>query len=155
MAIIESAVSNVNSWAVAAPTYFNWDTPKQQSVISVEQTAQPPTYGLEPGQTTGLGIAWATPGEVGGDATWLVTPGSYSTTVTIGINSTAQAGQTDAMDVLVDGNVVTTITVPVRAGGTFTVPIGELTGGHSIPSSSSTPLPRAARISTSARAIIP
>ena len=130
LAIIETADSNINSWAVAAPTYYNWNTPKQQSVISVQQTAQPPTYGLEPGQSTGLSISWAAPGQVGGDATWLVPLGGYSTTVTVGNNPTAQAGQTDTVDVLLDGNVVGTITVPVLTGGTFTVPIGELPAGQ-------------------------
>ena len=130
LAIIETADTNINSWAVAAPTYFNWNTPKQQSVSSVEQTAQPPTYGLKPGQSTGFNIFWVDPGQVSGGTIWLVPAGDYSTTVTFGTNPSAQAGQTDTVDVLLDGNVVGTITVPVKAGGTFTVPIGELPAGQ-------------------------
>ena len=45
-----SPAGNINSWAVAAPNYFDWDTPKLQAAASVEQAPQPATYGLTPGQ---------------------------------------------------------------------------------------------------------
>ena len=48
--IVFESTGNINSWAVAAPYYFDWDTPKIQAAASVEQTAQPATYGLKPGQ---------------------------------------------------------------------------------------------------------
>ena len=43
--IVFESSGNINSWAVAAPTYFDWDTPKLQAAVSVEQTPQPATYG--------------------------------------------------------------------------------------------------------------
>ncbi len=40
--IVFESTGNINSWAVAAPTYFNWNTPKQQAAASVEETSQSP-----------------------------------------------------------------------------------------------------------------
>ncbi len=48
--LVASAVANINTWAVAAPTYYNWDTPKLQAAVAVEQSAQHPTSGAVAGQ---------------------------------------------------------------------------------------------------------
>ena len=40
--IVFESSGNINSWAVAAPYYFDFDTPKQQAVASVEHTV--PVY---------------------------------------------------------------------------------------------------------------
>ena len=43
--IVFQSSGNLNSWAVAVPTYFNWDTPKLQAAAAVEQSL-PPTGAL-------------------------------------------------------------------------------------------------------------
>ena len=56
--IVFESSGNINSWAVAAPTYFDWDTPKLQAAASVEQTPQPATDGFTPGDV----VTTANPG---------------------------------------------------------------------------------------------
>ena len=43
--IVASAAFSINSWAIAAPTYFNWDTPKLEAAVTVEESAQHATSG--------------------------------------------------------------------------------------------------------------
>ena len=45
LAIEFQSYGNINSFAVAAPTYYNWNTPKLGAVAYVEQHPQAPTYG--------------------------------------------------------------------------------------------------------------
>src|SRR5208337_198779 len=70
LAIEFESSENINGWAVATPNYFNWNTPKLQAAVSVEQTPQPVTYGLAPGQS-GTSNWWLSPGSTV-DATYLV-----------------------------------------------------------------------------------
>ena len=133
VAVVEESSANINSWAVSAPDYFNWDTAKLKAVASVEQTAQPATYGLTPGQSatsayaalgTGPGLNNAL------ESTYLIPTGSYALTMTFENNWGAPAGQTDSLEVLVDGQLIDTVNVPVSTGGTFTVPVGQLVAGQ-------------------------
>ena len=45
--IVFESAGNINSWAVAAPTYYNYNTPKQQAVAAVE-AALPPAAPCRP-----------------------------------------------------------------------------------------------------------
>ncbi len=128
--VFESA-GNTNSWAVAAPTFYNTDTPKQQAAASVEQTAQSATYGLKPGQWASGGY-WLNSGNTF-DSTYLVPLGAYSLTMSFAYVFGNPSGQTDSVEVVVDGQLINTVNVPDQPGGTFTVSIGTLTAGqHSV-----------------------
>ena len=48
--IVFESSGNPNSWAVTGTSYFDWNTPKLQAAVSVEQAPQPASYGLTPGQ---------------------------------------------------------------------------------------------------------
>ena len=48
--IVFESSKNINSWAIAAPNYFDFATPKQEAVAAIEKTVHPATYGLTPGQ---------------------------------------------------------------------------------------------------------
>jgi hypothetical protein len=134
--IVFQSSGNINSWAVAAPTYFDWDTPKQQAAAAVEQTQQLATYGLQPGQPGTDPGPWlfpSTPYSSSADFTYLVPLGTYSETMSFGAFPDAPAGQTDAVELLVDGQLIVTINVPTSTGGSFTVDIGPLAAGqHSV-----------------------
>ena len=128
--VFESA-GNINSWAVTAPNYFDTDTPKVQAAASVEQTAQAATYGLKPGQGVSGGY-WLNSGNTI-DSTYLVPLGAYSVTMSFAYVYGNPGGQTDSVEVVVDGQLINTVNVPDQPGGTFTVSIGTLTAGqHSV-----------------------
>src|SRR5262249_5063299 len=91
--IVFESVGNPNSWAVAAPTYYDWNTPKFQAAAVVEQATQPATYGLTLGQSFTYWGGWLLPGQ-GLSSTWLVPRGSYVLTMTASPNWGAPAGQT-------------------------------------------------------------
>jgi len=130
--IVFESSSNINSWAVAAPSYFDWNTSKQQAVASVEQTLQPTTYGLTPGQSATSTSWWLNPGQML-DSTYLVPLATYAVTMTFGADPGAPAGQTDSVELLVDGQVMNAVNVPVDKGGSFTIPLGPLAAGqHSV-----------------------
>jgi hypothetical protein len=120
---------NPNSWALAAPYYFDWDTPKVQAAVSVEQAAQPATDGLTPGSVAPSDRYWLTPGGQM-SSTWLVPTGSYSLTVWFGPGNETAVGQTDPVEILINGQVVATEQVPVATGGVFTIPVGSLSAGQ-------------------------
>ena len=130
--IVFESAGNINSWAVAAPYYFDTDTPKDQAATAVETTAQPATYGLQPGQSATWVYWWLNSGDVI-DATYVVPLGTYAVTMTLGGYWASPPGQTDSIEVVVDGKGVDTVNVPTLGGGTFTVSIGTLTAGqHSV-----------------------
>ena len=132
LAVVFESAGNINSWAVAAPYYFDTNTPKLQAAASVEQTSQPATYGLKPGQSGTDNSWWLGPGNTL-DSTYLVPLGAYSLTMTFEGASGNPAGQTDSVEVVVDGQLINTVKVPDQLGGTFTVSIGTLTAGqHSV-----------------------
>ena len=61
--IVFESTGNINSWAVAAPTYFNWNTSKALADSSVEQALQPVTFGKTPGQSVTSNSSWLSPGQ--------------------------------------------------------------------------------------------
>jgi hypothetical protein len=136
--------NNINSWGVAAPTYFNWNTPKVQATASVEQAAQPATYGLaltQPGTSTSW---WMSPGASYDNpvsAVYLLPRGTYALNMTFGANGSAPAGQVDVVDIYVDGRLISAVNVPVNTGGTFNASIGALgVGQHSVELYNNAPL---------------
>src|SRR5271157_3210227 len=130
--IVFESSENINGWAVAAPNYFNWNTPKLQAAVSVEQTPQTVTYGLAPGQSGTYNWWWLNPGGAV-DATYLVPQGTYAVTITFGTYWSNPVGQTDSVEVVVDGQLIETVNVPTQTGGTFIVPVGSLAAGqHSV-----------------------
>jgi hypothetical protein len=63
----------------------------------------------------------------------LVPAGSYTLTMNFGTNYAATPGETEPVEVLVDGQLIATQVVPAQWGGTFTVPVGALAAGqHSV-----------------------
>jgi hypothetical protein len=131
--IVFESTGNPNSWAVAAPNYFNFNTPKQQAAASVEQAPQPATYGLTPGQAGTSGAWWlSVDGEFDStlDSTYLTPLGTYALNMTFGANSGAPVGQIDPIEVLIDGRLITTVNVPTETGGTFSVLVGQLAAGQ-------------------------
>ena len=131
--IVFESAGNINSWAVTAPTYFNWDTPKLQAAASVEQTQQLATYGLAPGQWATSPGWWLVPGytyDTPLDSTYLVPRGSYTLTMNFEFTPGSLAGQTDSVEVIVDGQLIATVNVPPFTGGTFNVTIGQLAAGQ-------------------------
>ena len=92
--IVFESSGNINSWAVAAPTYFNWDTPKLQAAVSVEQAPQPATYGLTPGQWATAPTWTLNPGQIL-DATYLVPLDIYA--MTMNLVASGCAGRKDQL----------------------------------------------------------
>ena len=141
--IVFESSANTNSWAVAAPNYFDWSTPKLQAAAAVEESAQPATYGLKPGQSGTSAYWWLNPGQSYDGplhSTYLVPLGVYAVTMTFGANPAAPAGQIDAVEVIVDGQLINTVSVSTRQGGTFTVNLGPLAAGlHSVELSNTAP----------------
>src|SRR5271157_440592 len=130
--IVFESTGNINSWAVSGPNYFDWNTPKLQAAAAVEETAQPATYGLTPGQSGTYNWWWLNPGGAV-DATYLVPQGTYAVTITFGTYWSNPVGQTDSVEVVVDGQLIETVNVPTQTGGTFIVPVGSLAAGqHSV-----------------------
>src|SRR5262249_15830317 len=116
--IVFESTGNINSWAVAAPDYFNWNTPKQQAAASGEQALQAPTFGLTPGQWATFPLnVWIQPGQ-SLRSVWLVPAGSYTLTINFGTNDAAPPGETEPVEVLVDGQLIATQVVPAQSGGT-------------------------------------
>ena len=132
LAIVFESSANINSWAVAAPTYFNWNTPKLQAAEAVEEVSQHANYGLTPGQSTVSTSYWLRPGQ-NLDSTYLLPSGTYTVTIGLKADAANPAGQTDLVEILVDGAVVKSVNVSDVTAGTFMVPIGELSAGqHSV-----------------------
>jgi hypothetical protein len=128
---------NINSWAVASPTYFTWNTPKLQAVASVEQTQRPATYGLAPGQSAqGNWLTAPDQWQPKLNTVFLVPRGYYEAKVTSnGYNQSATVPST--FEVLVDGSLIGTVTVPTATSYsqpvTVTIPVGLLPAGqHSL-----------------------
>jgi hypothetical protein len=134
--MVFESTGNTNSWALATPTYFNWNTPKQQAAAAVEQAPHPATYGLSPGQRDTDPSWWLYSGNAYNsisDSTYLVTAGTYTETMSFGANPAGPVGQTDAIELFVDGRRIDTINVPTRTGGSYTVAVGALAAGqHSV-----------------------
>ena len=80
-----------------------------------------------------VGSWWLYPGQ-SLNSTYLVpVSGSYAVTMTFASgNWGAPAGQTDSVEVLVDGQLIDTVNVPCQTGGTFTVLLGPLVAGQHI-----------------------
>ena len=132
LAIEYESAYNINSWGVAAPTYYNWNTPKVQATASVEQESQPATYGVTVGQP-GTSVYWWLNVAQGNtvENTYLLPYGTYEATVKLSTGwFDTPATQIDPVEVLVDGVVVDTFNVSPLTGGTFTVPLGTLTAGQ-------------------------
>ncbi len=132
LAIEYESAYNINSWAVAAPNYYNWDTPKVQATASVEQETEPATYGLTIGRP-GTSVYWWLNAAQGNEVenTYLLPYGIYQATMTFGGGwGDTPPTQIDPVEVLVDGVVVDTFNVSPLTGGTFTVPLGTLTAGQ-------------------------
>ena len=130
--VFESS-SNINSWSVTGANYFDFNTPKFQAAVAVEQTAQKAVGGLAPGQSGTSAYWWLDPGQTYDgplNSTYLVTHGTYEVTITFGGNSNAPAAQSDAVEILVDGQSIASVSVPVKTGGTIAVPVGTLAGGR-------------------------
>ena len=130
--IVFESSGNINSWAVAAPTYFNWDTPKLQAAASVEQTSHPATYGLAPGQSGTSNFDWLT-GSSSLDSTYLVPLGVYTLTMRFQPQTNVPAGVIDPVEVFIDGQLTNTVNWNVQTEGSFTVLVGSLAAGqHSV-----------------------
>ncbi|MGP0070292.1 MAG: PA14 domain-containing protein [Isosphaeraceae bacterium] len=130
--IVFESSSNINSWASAAPNYYDWDSPKVQAVDSVEQTSQPATYGLTPGESA-TSSSWSLAPGNRLDSTYLVPRGAYQLDLTFQSGTNNSAGQNESVEILVDGQLIDTVNVPAQVGGTYTVPLGSLAPGqHSV-----------------------
>ena len=129
--VVFQSTGNINSWAVAAPYYFNTNTPKSQAAASVEETAQPATYGLKPGQQGTYSSYWLQPGDAM-QSTYLVPLGTYELDMWFE-SYPGNLPLTDSVEVILDGRPIETVNVPVQTGATFTVSLGTLTAGqHSV-----------------------
>jgi hypothetical protein len=129
--LVYESSGNINSWAVAAPYYFDWDTPKQQAVAFVEAAPHPATDGLKPGQSE-ISSSWALQSGQSLNSTWVLPVGSYAVTVSFGPYGVAPAGQSVPVEILVDGQLIETEQVSSAAatsGGSFIVLLGSLAAG--------------------------
>lgn len=129
LAIIFESSGNVNSWAVAAPTYYDFSTPKFQEMACCQWADHPPTYGLQPGQWGTYGLWWLAPGSEINNV-FLVSSRTYVAKMNFGQNWPAPATETSAIQILVNGKVVGHADVPSQTGGTFIVPVGFLNSGQ-------------------------
>jgi hypothetical protein len=126
-----SATSNLNSWAIAAPTYHNVDTPKFEAVKSIESAQQPSTYGTPPDQQVGLDTWLTSPSDNQPRITRVfnVPAGLYTLNLIFGTHWGPPV-RTEPVHVLLDGTLVMVLHVQTGPGGTFDIPIGKLAAGQ-------------------------
>lgn len=136
LAIVFQSAGNPNSWAVAAPYYSDWETPKQKAVAHVAGESQAPSYGLNPGEAL-VGRYWWLNGGGKNQASAVVSgtylldaAGDYSLEVSFGKSSAAPINQASPVDVLIDDRLVTTLIVYAKVGGKFTVNLPGLSAGR-------------------------
>ena len=103
--IVADTAANVNAWAVAAPTYFNWNTPKLQAAVAVEQSAQPSTIGVAAASQLATSI--------------VTTLSSNPLSSGIGIDSTGadKGGPASTFNYAGPANLVAPAVTPATAGG--------------------------------------
>jgi hypothetical protein len=131
IAFVFEATGNLNSWAVAGPSYFDINTPKLTAVDDYSQSIHPPTYGASPGtkySTYWLGNQSGYPSSLSG-LYLLSSTGNYTATLSCGANSRASA-TTDTVQVWLDGILIQTLSINPKTGGSAVLPLGTLSQGQ-------------------------